>query len=81
MPETSVTELRFGKGLNTFIMDDSFLISLIPSMARQIKANRESLKLEVSAPVQSDKPSTRGIDKLVLFQHRTNEINRMLNHY
>jgi len=40
-------------------MDDSYLISVSPTIARSIKANVESLKLEASTPAQSDRRSLR----------------------
>ena len=53
-------------------MDDSYLISVSPTIARRIKANVESLKLEASTPAQSDRRSLRGSDEIVLLQHDIN---------
>ena len=62
-------------------MDDSYLISVSPTIARRIKANVESLKLEASTPAQSDRRSLRGSDEIVLLQHDINYMTRMLAYY
>lgn len=67
--------------LSSVSMDDSYLISVSPTIARSIKANVESLKLEASTPAQSDRRSLRGSDEIVLLQHDINYRTRMLAYY